>query len=174
VSFGYDDNGNQIARGDDDFEYDHENRLTKLTPSGSEGLDPCYDTQPLPNGNGVIQIDDVNAVVGRFGASEGDPNYDPYYDIRPLPDGNDGYIGVDDVSAAAGQFGEVCLSSYVYNGDGLRTRGEGNRGLTWDYVWDVGAGLPLPLRTSRGSSRSYLEAWPKCLRAAVHKSCGFE
>jgi RHS repeat-associated protein len=33
----------------------------------------------------------------------------------------------------------------VYNGDGLRTRREGNWGLTWDYIWDVAAGLPVIL-----------------------------
>jgi RHS repeat-associated protein len=52
---------------------------------------------------------------------------------------------IDDVSEVAGQFGEVCLSSYVYNGDGVRTRREGNWGRTWDYVWDVAAGLPVIL-----------------------------
>jgi YD repeat-containing protein len=33
----------------------------------------------------------------------------------------------------------------VYNGDGVRTRREGNWGRTWDYVWDVAAGLPVIL-----------------------------
>jgi RHS repeat-associated protein len=49
------------------------------------------------------------------------------------------------VTAVAGQQGEVCLSSYVYNGNGVRTRREGNWGRTWDYVWDVAAGLPVIL-----------------------------
>lgn len=138
TSFDYDDNGNQTDRGNDTFEYDHEKRLTKLIPSGSEGLDPCYDF----NGDGVVQIDDVTAAAGPFGVSEGDPNYDPYYDVAPRPDGNDGDIKIDDVILISGQFGEVCLSSFVYNGDGVRTRREGNWGLTWDYVWDVADGLP--------------------------------
>jgi RHS repeat-associated protein len=33
--------------------------------------------------------------------------------------------------------GKICLSSFVYNGDGVRTRGEGNWGLTWRYGLDL-------------------------------------
>jgi RHS repeat-associated protein len=67
----------------------------------------------------------------------------PAVSPAPPPDGN-GAIQTDDVTEVAGQQGEVCLSSYVYNGDGLRTRGEGNWGLTCDYVWDVAAGSHYP------------------------------
>ncbi len=77
-------------------------------------------------------------------ARQGDPNYDPFYDIAPWPD-VDGAILINDVTTVSGQFGETCISSFVYNGDGLRTRREGNWGITWDYVWHVASGLPVIL-----------------------------
>jgi hypothetical protein len=62
------------------------------------------DPAPAPNGNGIVQIDDVTFVAGKFGLSSGEAGYSPRAELAS----QDGSIQIDDVAAAAGRFGHAC------------------------------------------------------------------
>jgi hypothetical protein len=62
------------------------------------------DNAPAPDGNGVIQIDDIAFVAGKFGASTSDPGYSPRAELA----NQNGTVQIDDVAAAAGRFGDAC------------------------------------------------------------------
>jgi hypothetical protein len=62
------------------------------------------DPAPIPNGNGLAQIDDITFVAGKFGLSSGDPGYTPRAELAS----QNGSIQIDDVTVAAGKFGQSC------------------------------------------------------------------
>jgi len=74
-------------------------------------IDPC--DQPLGdcaadiNGDGLMNVDDVLAIIGTFG-EVGDGTFRPAGDIHPLPYG-DCAVTVDDLLAEIGVFGGDCL-----------------------------------------------------------------
>jgi len=63
-------------------------------------------TQMSPdlNGNGVVQIDDVTYVAGRFGLATGQDGYRAAAELA----NQNGIIQIDDVMAAAAAFGRNC------------------------------------------------------------------
>jgi hypothetical protein len=62
------------------------------------------DPAPVPNGNGLAQIDDITFVAGKFGLSSGDAGYTPRAELAS----QNGSIQIDDVTVAAGKFGRNC------------------------------------------------------------------
>jgi hypothetical protein len=62
------------------------------------------DPAPAPNGNGLVQIDDVVFVAGKFGLSSGDGGYTPRAELAS----QNGSVQIDDVAEAAGRFGHAC------------------------------------------------------------------
>lgn len=77
---------------------------------GTSSTNPCIpagwppDIAPVPNGNGVVQIDDVAFVAGKFGLSSGDAGYTARAEIA----NQNGTIQIDDLTAVAGKFGNAC------------------------------------------------------------------
>jgi thermitase len=55
------------------------------------------------NGDGVVNIVDIQSVAARWGAAEGDENYDPACDIN-----GDGRINIIDIQLVAGKWGTTC------------------------------------------------------------------
>jgi hypothetical protein len=62
------------------------------------------DPAPAPDGNGIVQIDDVTFVAGKFGLSSGDGGYTPRAELAS----QNGSVQIDDVAEAAGRFGRAC------------------------------------------------------------------
>jgi len=73
---------------------------------GYANADPTGLTQMSPdlNGNGVVQIDDVTYVAGRFGLATGQDGYRAAAELA----NQNGTIQIDDVMAAAAAFGRNC------------------------------------------------------------------
>jgi RHS repeat-associated protein len=144
VAYTHDDNGNLKTRGIETYDYDFENRLTRIT---FNSFDP-YSDNPAEfgcndfNGDGELTIvGDVLLYSGKIGASPPDPDFDPLLDIN-----NDlSLTVVGDVLWFVGKIGETCPRKFSYNGDGLRVTSELGRFWT-DYAWDVAAGLPVVLQ----------------------------
>ena len=141
----YDANGNLRTRGIESYDYDFENRLTRIMfdefdPPPADPDHPaecgCNDF----NGDGVLNLGgDVSLYVGQIGKEV--PPGDPLLDIN-----NDGVLNLGgDVAWFIGKIGETCPRKFGYNGDGLRMTSELGRFWT-DYTWDVAAGLPVVLQ----------------------------
>ena len=62
------------------------------------------DPAPLAGGNGLVQIDDVTFVAGKFGLASGDAGYTSRAELAS----QDGVVQIDDVMMAAGRFGYAC------------------------------------------------------------------
>ena len=62
------------------------------------------DSAPVPDGNCVVQIDDVAFANSRFGAQIGDAIYTGRAEIAS----QDGTVAIDDVAAFASRFGQSC------------------------------------------------------------------
>jgi hypothetical protein len=62
------------------------------------------DPAPIPNGNGIVQIDDVTFIAGKFGFSSGDAAYTPRAELAS----QNGVVQIDDVAEVAGRFGHTC------------------------------------------------------------------
>jgi hypothetical protein len=73
---------------------------------GDANPNPAGLTQMSPdfNGNGIVQIDDVSYVAGKFGRSTGQNGYRAAAELAS----QNGIIQIDDVSEAAGSFGSNC------------------------------------------------------------------
>jgi Tol biopolymer transport system component len=70
------------------------NALNACTPGGWQP-----DPWPLPDGNGVVQIDDVTFAAGAFGSTT---------TLRAEIASQNGIVQIDDVAAFAGRFGQAC------------------------------------------------------------------
>ena len=62
------------------------------------------DPAPIPDGNCLVQIDDVSFAAGRFGAQTGDAAYTPRAEIAS----QNGVVQIDDVVAFTNRFGQSC------------------------------------------------------------------
>ena len=62
--------------------------------------EPCYGDV---NGDGVVDLLDINLVLAVFGTCEGDPLFDPAADLQP-----DGCIDVGDLMVILAAYGEIC------------------------------------------------------------------
>jgi hypothetical protein len=60
----------------------------------------CYDFRPLPDGDGVVDILDLQAVADHWNTRPGDPGYDPLFDVD-----HSGWINVIDLQKVANAFG---------------------------------------------------------------------
>ncbi len=85
-------------------------RVTNTSTIDSDETDPEQDTATLStvtcfdfNGNGEVDIGDVQAVATRWRMTESDPSWDARYDV----DG-DGVITVVDIVLVAAQWGQTC------------------------------------------------------------------
>lgn len=142
AAYTYDASGNLRTRGIETYDYDFENRLTRIT---FNSFDP-YPDNPAEfgcndfNGDGVITVGgDVLPYRGQIGKQV--PPGDPLLDVN-----NDGWLTVGgDVLWFRGNIGETCPRKFGYSGDGLRVTSELGRFWT-DYAWDVAAGLPVVLQ----------------------------
>ena len=89
---------------DDDIDGDGWTNLAENFISTNH-LNPCAplgwppDPAPVPEGNGMVQIDDVSFAAGAFGSTT-----TPRAEIAS----QDGVVQIDDVSAVAGAFGAAC------------------------------------------------------------------
>ncbi|MCL4541083.1 MAG: malectin domain-containing carbohydrate-binding protein [Chloroflexi bacterium] len=72
-----------------------------VTPTATPVISPACRSDI--NGNGVVDVQDVQAVAGRWNALAGDPLYDAKYDLN-----GDGRIDVSDVQSVAGNWGKTC------------------------------------------------------------------
>jgi hypothetical protein len=91
--------------GDGDGWTDCQESFIETSPSNAcnpGGWPP--DPAPAPDGNGVVQIDDVAFAAGLFGKTTGDPAYTPRAEIAS----QNGAIQIDDVAEFAGHFGHSC------------------------------------------------------------------
>ena len=55
------------------------------------------------NGDGVVDVEDIQEVASRWNTSVGDPDYDPLYDLD-----FDGDIDILDIMIVAAHWGETC------------------------------------------------------------------
>ena len=140
----HDKNGNLLRIGNDsnnDFIFDNAGRLIRNGPCRSD-----------LNGTGTVDGADIGIVRARFNGGEGDDLYDLLQDV----DSNRVINGAD-IGIVRNDFGRICGNSgpntgnerNYYNGDGLRVRARtfpSSVTADHDFVWDVGAGLPVILQ----------------------------
>jgi len=87
-----------------DFETSALQKQIKLTPYDGAPISGCSSTcQGDFDGDGDVDIADVQAVAFRWGTSSGDANYDACYDLD-----NDGDIDISDIQQVAFLWGTTC------------------------------------------------------------------
>jgi RHS repeat-associated protein len=137
VTYDYDENGNEIARGNDAFEYDHENRLV-------ESVIDSVTSSSTYNGDGL-----------RMSHTVGQTTTDYIWDVASglpvvLEDGTNTYVyGLDLISATDGQAAQV-----YFLADGLGSTTDltdGNGDVVDSYTYDVFGAT----RSQAGSSDNY-------------------
>jgi RHS repeat-associated protein len=123
TSFGYDENGNQTDRGNDTFEYDHENRLTESVIGG-------VTSTSVYNGNGLRMSHTVGQTTTSY-----------VWDVASglpvvLQDGTNTYVyGLDLISATDGSGDQTY---FLYDGLGSVTDLTDDEGDVVDgYTYDV-------------------------------------
>ncbi len=148
--FYFDQNGNQIGKGNDLYVYDAENRLAAIhgQPPGPSGVGSrCGD---LDN-DGQVTIIDLSLMAGNFLRQRGQPGFNFQADVDW-----DGSITIIDLSIEAGLFLQPCRGfqgSYTYNGDGLRVSKTEN-GQTTSYVHDLVTAPYVPAASALWSKHS--------------------
>jgi RHS repeat-associated protein len=134
VSYEYDENGNLETRGDDTFEYDHENRLVYSVING-------VNSTSVYNGDGL-----------RMSHTVGESTTDYVWDVASglpvvLQDGTNSYVyGLDLISAIDSEGGRI---HFLYDGLGSVTDLTDEEGDVLDaYTYDAFGAIRTPSEVS--------------------------